>query len=403
MAADYCTIGGYYYLITVDRFSNWPDIMQVLQNSRNSGAAGLIRALKRMFATFGVPRELSSDGGPEFIAGETQDFLRRWGVNHRLSSAYNPHSNGRAEVAVKSMKCLIQDNVKPDGQIDSESYVRAILQFRNTPDSQNGISPSEVVFGRQLRDVLPVKPRTQVFSDPGIRPVWKNIWRQREETLRNRSVRQTEALRAKTHRLMSFQLGDMCRIQNQSGRFATRWDKTGVIVQIGENDQYVVKVTGSGRLTLRNRKYLRKINQDESLCAPSVPYVSESSQEVDTEVRQDMGECSQEGEHHDCSEGGVPFQYQDYGEESLRVSPWNDVPRGEQVGSEVPHQNCDQVTPGDVQVESEERNAGVPGNEQVSVAPCEIVVSTRPIRAKVPRWHEQYEVGSIWSKGILSF
>ena len=180
VAADYCTIGGHYYLITVDRFSNWPDIMQVVQNSRNSGAAGLVRALKRMFATFGVPRELSSDGGPEFIAGETQDFLKRWGVNHRLSSAYNPRSNGRAEVAVKSMKRLLQDNVKPDGQIDSESYVRAILQFRNTPDSQNGISPSEVVFGRQLRDVLPVKPRTQVFSNPGIRPVWKDIWRQRE-------------------------------------------------------------------------------------------------------------------------------------------------------------------------------------------------------------------------------
>ena len=100
------------------------------------------------------------------------------------------------------------------------------------------------------------------------------------------------------------------------------------------------------------------------------------------------GECNQEGEHHDCSEGGVPVQYQDYGEESLRESPWNDVPGGEQVGSEVPHQNCDQVTPGNVQVESEERNAGVPGNEQVIVAPCEIVVSTRPIRAKkVPRWH----------------
>ena len=195
--------------------------------------------------------------------------------------------------------------------------------------------PQEVVFGRQLRDVLPVTPRTQVFSHPGIRPVWKDIWRQREEILRNRSVHQTEALRAKTHRLMPFQLGDMCRIQNQSGRFATRWDKTGVIVQIGENDQYVVKVTGSGRLTLRNRKYLRKINQNESSCAPSVPYVPESSQEVDTEVRQDMGECSQEGEHHDCSEGGVPVQYQEYGEESLREPPWNDVPGGEQVGTEV--------------------------------------------------------------------
>ena len=163
MAADYCTVGGYYYLITVDRFSNWPDIKRVVQNSHNSGAAGLIKVLKRFFATFGVPRELSSDGGPEFIAKENRDFLQRWGVSHRLSSAYNPRSNGRAEVAVKSMKRLLQDNVSPNGDIDSEGYVRAILQLRNTPDPMNGISPSEVVFGRPLRDVLPVKPRYMIM------------------------------------------------------------------------------------------------------------------------------------------------------------------------------------------------------------------------------------------------
>ena len=92
IAADYCSIAGNSYLITVDRFSNWPDIKRVAHNSRNVGAAGLIKALKRMFATFGVPVELSSDGGPEFISKETQDFLKRWGVQHRLSSAYNPRS-----------------------------------------------------------------------------------------------------------------------------------------------------------------------------------------------------------------------------------------------------------------------------------------------------------------------
>ena len=101
----------------VDRFSNWPEIKRVVQNSRNSGAPGLIRALKRMFATFRVPIELSSDGGSEFIAKETQEFLKRWGVSHRLSSAYHPRSNGRAEVAVKSMKRLLQDNVGPSGEI----------------------------------------------------------------------------------------------------------------------------------------------------------------------------------------------------------------------------------------------------------------------------------------------
>ena len=30
----------------------------------------------------GVPKELSSDGGPEFTARETEDFFKRWGIHH---------------------------------------------------------------------------------------------------------------------------------------------------------------------------------------------------------------------------------------------------------------------------------------------------------------------------------
>ena len=48
-------------------------------------------------------------------------------------------------------------------------------------------------------------------------------------------------------------------IQNQVGHKPRRWDKTGVIVECKDFDQYVVKVDGTGRLTLRNRKFLRKL------------------------------------------------------------------------------------------------------------------------------------------------
>ncbi len=47
-------------------------------------------------------------------------------------------------------------------------------------------------------------------------------------------------------------------IQNQVGRHPNKWDKSGVVVETKDNDQYVVKVAGSRRLTLRNRRFLRK-------------------------------------------------------------------------------------------------------------------------------------------------
>ena len=260
IATDYCEKNGYHYLITVDRFSNWPEIIKVSPGSHNSGASGLLRALRRYFATFGVPEELSSDGGPEFVAKETESFLQRWGIKHRQSSAYNPRSNGRAECAVKSMKRLLESNVSLNGDIDNESFTAAILQFRNTRDPSSGTSPAEVIFGHPIRDTLPIKPRSQVFHNLDVRPVWRDVWQRREDALRTRLARQAESLNVKTKSLPPLAVGDTCRIQNQNGQFPKKWDRTGTVVQINNNDQYVLKVDGSGRLTLRNRRYLRKFS-----------------------------------------------------------------------------------------------------------------------------------------------
>ena len=52
--------------------------------------------------------------------------------------------------------------------------------------------------------------------------------------------------------------GDHVRIQNQMGNYPTKWDKTGVIIEVRQYHQYVIRVDGSGRITIRNRKFLRK-------------------------------------------------------------------------------------------------------------------------------------------------
>ena len=55
------------------------------------------------------------------------------------------------------------------------------------------------------------------------------------------------------------------RIQNQIGHYPLKWDKTGVIIEFPQFDQYVVTVDGSGRVTLHNRKFLRKYVPVKSL------------------------------------------------------------------------------------------------------------------------------------------
>ena len=162
--ADFFTYGGRHYLVVGDRLSGWVEVLGSPAGTTLAGAAGLICHLRSFFATFGVPEELSSDGGPEFTAGCTEAFLRLWGVRHRVSSTHFPQSNGRAEVAVKTAKRLLMSHTGPTGSLNHDHFLHATLQLRNTPDPDCNISPAQIVFGRPLRDTLSFVNRLEKFS-----------------------------------------------------------------------------------------------------------------------------------------------------------------------------------------------------------------------------------------------
>ena len=280
IAADYFDFAGRHYLVIVDRLSNWIEVLKAPVGSVQSGAKGLCSWLRDYFARFGVPVSISSDNGPEFVAKETQDFLKRWGVKHRLSSAYFAKSNGRAEVTVKVMKRLISDNINKDGSIDNDKFVRAMLTKRNTPDQFSKMSPAELVMGRKLRDNLPMIPKDlMVMNNPAVRQVWRDLWYEREAVLRDRCCKDLESVPSGKAGLKPLEVGQKVLIQNQYGKNPLRWEKSGTVVEVFPYDQYIVKVDGSGRVTRRNRRFLRSYtpagNTEQHVimedCTESVP------------------------------------------------------------------------------------------------------------------------------------
>ena len=259
VCSDYFFYKTHYYFICADRLSGWTAQQQIRPGGCNSGAQGLLTALRQQFATFGVPVEITSDGGPEFASSETKAFLSKWGVRHRLSSSYLPSSNGRTELAVKAVKRLLMDNVDSQGRLDTDRMVRALLVKRNTPDPGCLLSPSEVLFGHKLRDTLPcIKKDHDIFHNEQISAQWREAWQLKEESLRVRYAKTLEKLGEHTRQLPPLEVGDQVLLQNQSGLHPNRWDRSGVVVEALDYDQYRVKVAGTGRITLRNRRFLRK-------------------------------------------------------------------------------------------------------------------------------------------------
>ncbi|MEL6806112.1 MAG: hypothetical protein AAFO91_20320, partial [Bacteroidota bacterium] len=157
--------------------------------------------------------------------------------------------------AVKCVKRLMRSNVGPLGTLNTDRFLKAMLQLRNTPDPDCGVSPAEIVFGRPLRDNLLF---TEYLSRQRYSKRWQEAWSLKEEALRARFVRTSESLNQKARNLPPLTPGDKCFVQNQTGPHSKKWHHTGTIVEAHPHDKYVIRMDGSGRVTCRNRRFIRK-------------------------------------------------------------------------------------------------------------------------------------------------
>ena len=147
-----------------------------------------------------------------------------------------------------------RENVTNTGSLDTDSFKRALLTHCNTPNRDTGMSPAQVIFGRTIRDFIPVKPN---MYKP--RKEWLLTSDMRELALAKRHGKQEEKLTERTKTLPSLKVSDTVMVQNQSGPHPNKWDRSGTVVETLPHDQYRIKMDGSGRHTIRNRRFLKPI------------------------------------------------------------------------------------------------------------------------------------------------
>lgn len=263
------------YLAMADRYSNWLSVFKLQKDDSKH----VVEALRQYFSRWGVAKNLTSDGASVFTSNLVRDFLDRWGVEQRVSSAYYPRANKRAEVAVKSAKRLVMENLGSGGSLDTDKFARALLAHRNCPDSETGLSPAQILFGRQLRDHLPA-----LVSRYQPRQEWRLEADLRERAMAKRHGRMEDVLQHGAKTLPPLSNGDFVAVQDQQAKNgkAGRWTKSGQIVEVLPHDSYLVKVHGSRGVTQRNRRFLRKI----SPFSPIIPVtVEEAATPVVTRAR----------------------------------------------------------------------------------------------------------------------
>ncbi|RWR81296.1 hypothetical protein CKAN_00997200 [Cinnamomum micranthum f. kanehirae] len=85
-------VGSLYSLLTVDYVSKW---VEAKATPINDFHAVIKFVREHIFARFGTPRAIISDGGTHFCNKSFEALLRKYGVTHRVPSPYHPQTNGQ--------------------------------------------------------------------------------------------------------------------------------------------------------------------------------------------------------------------------------------------------------------------------------------------------------------------
>ena len=101
VGVDYFTLAGKDYLLVVDYFSKYPEVLQV--NGKTADMT--ITKMKSIFARHGIPNTVVADNMP-FGSRAFQQFAKEWGFSIVTSSPTYAQSNGLAERNVQTIKRL---------------------------------------------------------------------------------------------------------------------------------------------------------------------------------------------------------------------------------------------------------------------------------------------------------
>ena len=240
VAMDLCDHGGSKYLVIVDFFSRYIEIANL---HKDTTTEKVILALNNIFARWGFPLCVLSDNGPQFASSRFEEYAKSCGFTHKTSSPHYHQGNGEAERAVQTVKKML----------DQQDPLQALMVYRTTPIYATGLSPSQLIMGRQPRTRLPMLARNQEMRMPDLHRV-----KERDE-----AYKQYESSHYNAHHnarpLSALQPGDTVRLKTDE---QSAWSSPAKVVgHAGDSAgrSYVVE-TPQGSRFRRNRRHVQSVS-----------------------------------------------------------------------------------------------------------------------------------------------
>nr|GEW82860.1 reverse transcriptase domain-containing protein [Tanacetum cinerariifolium] len=149
--------GNKYILVAVNYLSKWVEAKALPTND----ARVVVKFLKSLFSRFGTPRAIISDHGTHFCNDQFARVMTKYGVIHRLATAYHPQTSGQVEVFNRGLKRIFETMVGENHASWSNKLDDALWEFRTAFKTPIGCTPYKLVYGKSCH--LPIELEHKVY------------------------------------------------------------------------------------------------------------------------------------------------------------------------------------------------------------------------------------------------
>ncbi|GJZ66599.1 reverse transcriptase domain-containing protein [Tanacetum coccineum] len=209
----------------------------------------VVKFLKSLFARFGTPRAIISDRGTHFCNDQFAKVMLKYGVTHRLSTAYHPQTSGQVEVSNRGLKHILERTVGENHASWSDKLDDALWAFRTAFKTPIGCTPYKLVYGKACH--LPIELEHKAYwalkhcnFDLKTAGDHRKVQMNELNELRDQAYENSLIYKEKTKKIHDskiknriFNVGDRVLLFNSrlkifSGKLKTRWTGPFTVAQV---------------------------------------------------------------------------------------------------------------------------------------------------------------------------
>uniref|UniRef100_A0A9J7ZIR3 Gypsy retrotransposon integrase-like protein 1 n=1 Tax=Cyprinus carpio carpio TaxID=630221 RepID=A0A9J7ZIR3_CYPCA len=154
--------GHQFALVICDYATRYPEVYPL----RSVQVKHIVRCLVDLISRVGVPSEIITDQGTNFMAKVMKLLYKQLGIQGIRTTPFHPQTDGLVERFNGTLKNMLKKFVDESGR-DWDKWIPFLLfAYREVPQCSTGFSPFELLFGRQVRGPLDVLKEGWTSEEP---------------------------------------------------------------------------------------------------------------------------------------------------------------------------------------------------------------------------------------------